>query len=178
MERDKAWDRERDRHRDRRDVESERHLGKDHRRDREPDYRSERRDRERSRDRIPSGDGQRDRERQRQKEKERRARAKSMERGLEEELGHNRDWERVGRASWEEEEEGERRAGGRLRAYSNPDEVFDDLRGDTRELWDPHLGEDPGRERSHTHSSGDTGTTLSPSLGSAGVWCAGWLLLL
>lgn len=195
IERDKAWDRERDRKRDRdrgRDVEWERHMGKDQRRDRERDLRLARaggRDRERSRDRGQSGDRHRERDRQRQKNKDRQqARTRSRERGLEEEPGHSRDWPREDRASWEEEGddgERERRARGRQRVHSGPEEVFDELRsiegrGDTREFWDPRQGEGPGRERSHTYPNGETGTTLRPPLGSAGVfvWCAGVAFLL
>ncbi|XP_041647422.1 coiled-coil domain-containing protein 50 isoform X1 [Cheilinus undulatus] len=169
IERDKG---ERDRHRDRdrgRDVEWERHMGRDHRRDREQDLRSERRERERSRDRGHSGDRQRERDRQRQKDRERRARTRSMERGLEEEPGHSRDWPRVARASWEEEgddAERERRARGRPRVHSGPEEVFDELRGDSRELWDPRVGEGPSREHTNTHPSGDTGRIVHRGSGA------------
>ncbi|KAM7012297.1 coiled-coil domain-containing protein 50 [Tautogolabrus adspersus] len=174
IERDKAWDRERDRNREKdrgRDVEREGYRGKDHRKDREQDFRSERRDQERSRDRGHSGDGQRERERekQRQKDRDRRARTRSMERGLEKDPGHSVDRHKNGRASWEEEgddAERERRAMGRLRVHSGPEEVFDDLRGNTRELWDPDLGEGPGRERSNTHPSGETGRIVHKGSGA------------
>ncbi|XP_049442908.1 coiled-coil domain-containing protein 50 isoform X1 [Epinephelus fuscoguttatus] len=158
VDRDKAWDKKRDRqhNRDRgRDPEWERHIGKEQRRDREQDLRGARaagRDRERSRERGLSGDRQRERDRQRQTDKDRqRVRTRSMERGLDDEPGHSRDWPREGRASWEEEGddgERERRAGGRQRVHSGPDEVFDELE---------EQGEGPGRERSHSHPSEDTG---------------------
>lgn len=188
-ERDKAGGRERDRHRDRdrdRDLEWERHVGKDQRRDRAQDYMGERaggRDRERSRDRGLSGDRHGERDRQRQKNKDRpQARTRSKERGLDVdylEQGPSRDWPREGRASWEEEEddgERERRARGRQRVHSGPEEVFDEPRSDegrgwTGELWDPQQGEGPGRERIHTYPSGETGTTLRLPLGSAGGVC-------
>ncbi|XP_060889590.1 coiled-coil domain-containing protein 50 isoform X1 [Labrus mixtus] len=168
IERDKAWDRERDRNREKdrgRDIERERerHRGKDHRNDREQDFRSERRDQERSRDREHSGDGKREREKQRHKDRDRQARTRSMERGLEKDPGHRGDWLKDGRASWEEEgddAERERRGRGRLRVHSGPEEGFDELRDNTRELLDPDLGEEPGRERSNTHPSGETGRII------------------
>lgn len=186
IERDKAGDREKDRKQDRdrgRELEMERQMGKNQRRDREQDLRGARaggRDRERSRDRAQSRDRHRAGDRQRQKDGQR-ARTRSRERGLDEDFSER--MAREGRVSWEEEEddcERERRARGRQRVYSSPEEVFDEHRsdegrGDTREYWDPQQGEGPSRERSHTHPNGETGTTLSPPLGSAGVfvWCAG-----
>ncbi|XP_050932954.1 coiled-coil domain-containing protein 50 isoform X2 [Lates calcarifer] len=183
-ERDKAGGRERDRHRDRdrdRDLEWERHVGKDQRRDRAQDYMGERaggRDRERSRDRGLSGDRHGERDRQRQKNKDRpQARTRSKERGLDVdylEQGPSRDWPREGRASWEEEEddgERERRARGRQRVHSGPEEVFDEPRSDegrgwTGELWDPQQGEGPGRERIHTYPSGETGRIVHRGSGA------------
>nr|XP_019936859.1 PREDICTED: coiled-coil domain-containing protein 50 isoform X1 [Paralichthys olivaceus] len=162
-------DKERDRHRDRdksRDLYLDKHEGKDQRRDREPDLRGMRtggRDREKSRDRGRSGDRYRERER---KEKESaRARTRSVERGLDEgylEQGHGRYWARL-------EDEGERRAGGRQRVQSNPEEVFDESRGnegrgDTRELWDPREG--PSKERSHSHPSAETGRIVHRGSGA------------
>lgn len=192
IERDKAWDRERMKDRQHnqdkgRDLERERRLGKEQRREREQDIRRARtggRDRERSRDRGQSWDRHRERDRQRQKDKDReRVRTKSRERELEEEPGYSRDWLREGRASWEEEGddgERERRARGRQHIHSGSEEVFEELRkdegrGDTRELRDTQKGEGPSRKRCHTHPNEETGTTVSPSLGSAGVfvWCAG-----
>uniref|UniRef100_A0A668AX68 Coiled-coil domain-containing protein n=1 Tax=Myripristis murdjan TaxID=586833 RepID=A0A668AX68_9TELE len=179
IERDKALDRERDnkqrdrernRHQDRergREQEWDRDPGKDHRRDRERE-REGVRDRERSRDRALSGDRHRETDRQRHKDRDKhRARTRSRERGLEEHLepvlGHSRDWLREDRVSWEQEDddnEMERR--GRQRVHSGLGEVFeehrnDDVRGETRELWDPWQREGPGRERSHTHPIKETG---------------------
>ncbi|KAG7230702.1 hypothetical protein INR49_019515 [Caranx melampygus] len=190
IERDKARDRERDRQRDwdrRRDLEWERHMGKDQRRDRGQDVRGARaggRDGERSRDRGHTGDRHRERDRQRQKDKDRsQARTRSWERGLDEdylESGHGRDWSREGKSSWGEEEddgERERRARGRQLVHSAYDDVFDEPRNDEGrgELWDPQQGEGLCREHIHTQPNGETGTTLSLPLGSAGmfVWCAG-----
>lgn len=181
IERDKTWDRKRDRQHDRdrgRDLELERHMGKEQRRDREQDLRGVRaggKDGERSRERGLSGDRQRERDRQIQKDKDRqRVRTRSMERGLEEEPGRSRDWPREGRASCEEhgdDGERERRAGTRQRVQSGPEEVFDDPE---------EQGGVPGRERSQSRANGETGTTLSHPLGSAGVfvWCAGFAFLL
>lgn len=185
--REKEWvkerDRNHDRHRDRdRDLELERQMGRDRRRDREHDLRGARvgeRDRERSRDRGQSGGGHRVRDRQRQRDEQ--VRTRSRERELDEDF-----LERVPRkvrASWEEDDdERERRARGRQRVHSNPEEVFDEHRskegrGHTKDFWDPQQGEGPSGERSHTHPNGETGTTLSLPLGSAGVfvWCAGVL---
>lgn len=190
IERDKAWDRYGDRqhNKDRgRDLDRERHLEKDQMRDREQDLRRAReggRDRVRSRDRGHSGDRHGERDRWRQKDKDReRVRTRSRERELEEERGFSREWPTQGRASWEEEEDdGERgrRTGGRQRIQSGPEEVFDELRndkgrGDTREFWDTREGEGPSRKRCHTHPKEETGTTVNPSPGSAGVFvsCAG-----
>lgn len=173
VERDKAWDRKRDRYYDQdrgRDLEWERHMGREHqRRDREQDPRWGRaggRDRESPRERVLSGDRQRDRDRQRQKEKDRqRARTRSVERVLDEDRGHSRYSPREGRASWEEEgddAERERRARGRQRVHSGPEDVFDELE---------ERGGGPSREHSQSQTNGETGTTLSPPLGSAGVLC-------
>lgn len=176
IERDETLDRKRERQHDRdrgRDLELERHIGKEQRRDREQDLRGARtggKDGERSRVRGSSGDRQRERDRQTQKDKERQqVRTRSMERGLEEEPGRSRDWLWEGRASWEEQGDygdRERRAGGRQHVQSGPEEVFD---------GPEEQGRGPGRERSHFHADGETGTTLSHPLGSAGVfvWCAG-----
>lgn len=188
IERDKAWDRDGDRqhNQDRgKDLEWERRLGKEQTRDREQDLRRAReggRDRVRSRDRGQSWDRQGERDRRRQKDRER-VRTRSRERELEEEPGFSGDWPRQGRASWQEEEDdGERarRAGVQQRIQSGPEEVLDELRNDkgredTKEFWDTRQGEGPSRKRCHTHPNEETGTTVSPSLGSAGVfvWCAG-----
>lgn len=186
-ERDTARDRDRDKGRD---VEWERHMGKDQRREREQDLRGEAargRHKERSRDKTLSGDTPREKDRQRQKDKDRqRTRTKSREREIDEdylELGHSGDCLKVSRASWEKEEddgERERRAKGRQRVHSGPDEVFEESRsnkgkGDAMVFWDPQQEEGPGRQRNHTFSNGETGTTLSPPLGPVGVfvWCAG-----
>ncbi|XP_076582033.1 coiled-coil domain-containing protein 50 isoform X1 [Chaetodon auriga] len=181
IERDKPRDRERDRHRDRdrgRDLEWERHVGKDQRRDREQDLRRGRtggRDRERSRDRGQSWDRYRERDMQRHKDKDRqRARTRSRERGLEEEPGYSREWLREGRASWEEEGDGgerDRRARGRQRVHSGPEEVFDELRsveerGCTGEFRDTQHGEGPGRKRCHTHPNEETGRIVHRGSGA------------
>ncbi|XP_074491329.1 coiled-coil domain-containing protein 50 isoform X1 [Sebastes fasciatus] len=168
IERDKAWDRKGDRHHERdrgRDLEWERHMGREQqRRDREQDPRVGRaggRERERSRERVLSGDRQREKDRQRQKDKDRqRARTRSTERVLEEEPGHSRDLPKEGRSSWEEEGdagERERRAGGRQRVHSGPDEVFDEP--DER-------GGGPGRERSQSHTNGETGRIVHRGSGA------------
>ncbi|CAG5864522.1 unnamed protein product [Menidia menidia] len=171
IEKDKVWDRERHRHdRERgRGQDWERHVGKDHRTGREVD-----RDTERSRDRGRHVDRYEERERQRLKDKQR-ARTRSRERGIEDhfpEPGHSRDWLRESRTTWEEEEDyGERRTRSRPRAQSNPNEVFDEfrdteVRGDTRELWNPRQWEDPGAERSHSHPGRETGRIVSKASGS------------
>lgn len=165
-----------------RDLEWERDLGKEHRGDREQDPRRVRdggRNRERSRDRGQSWDRQWEKERQRQKG---RARTRSRERHLED-PGHSRDWLREGRASWEDEREDgetERRARGQQRIPSSSEDVFEEPgssegRGDAREHGGTRQGEGPSRKRCHTHSIEETGTTMSPAVGSAGVlvWCAG-----
>ncbi|CAI5639440.1 unnamed protein product [Oreochromis niloticus] len=178
-ERDKTWDRERNRQYDRdggRELEYERYTARDQtrdrdrRRDRDQDLRwgrAEGRDGERSRnrgrslDRQLEGHGHRDKERQR-------ARTRSRERGLEEDFvepAHSRDRLREGRASWEGEEEDferGRRTRGRHRVQSSPNEVFgdhrgDEGRGDSREFWDLQQAEGRGRERSHSQPSGETG---------------------
>ncbi|XP_053287460.1 coiled-coil domain-containing protein 50 isoform X1 [Pleuronectes platessa] len=173
-------DKEKDRHRDKsRDLDLEKHAGKDQRRGREQDLREMRaggRNGERSRDRGQSGDRHRERERQRQKEKETaRARTRSMERGLDVdyfEHGHGREGSREGRTScFDFEDEAERRARGRQRVKSNPEEVFDESRGnegrgDARELWDPRQGEGPSKERSHSHPSAETGRIVHRESGA------------
>ncbi|XP_028260390.1 coiled-coil domain-containing protein 50 isoform X1 [Parambassis ranga] len=184
IERDKGWDGERDRQPDKdrgRDQELERQVGKDHRRGREHDLKWAQaggRDRERSRDRGRSVDRYQEKEKQRQKDKDRhRARTRSRERGLEEDClkpGPSRDCLRNNRASWEvEEDDGERekRAKGRQRVQSGPEEVFDKLRhgegrGGTREFWDPRHGEDPSRGRSHSHPYGETGRVVHRGSGA------------
>ncbi|XP_030583415.1 coiled-coil domain-containing protein 50 isoform X2 [Archocentrus centrarchus] len=172
-ERDKTWDREQNRQHDRdggRGREYDKHMGRDHRRNRDQDLgweRAEGRDRERYRDRGWSVDRERARDRHRDKERQR-ARARSRESGLDLDFlapAHSRDRLREGRASWEEEDnafERKRRAGGRQRAHSSPKDVFDNLRadegrGDNGDFWDLQQGEGPGRERSHSHTSGETG---------------------
>lgn len=187
IERDVVWDRERDKKRDRdrsRDLEWDQHMRRDQRKDREQDFtgRGGGRDGERSRDRGQSGDRHRARDRQRQNGKDgQRARTRSRERNLDEDFLEHLP--REGRASWEEEEddvERMRRARGRQRVHSGPEEVFEEHRrdkgrGDHREFGDPWQGEGPGKERSRAHCNGDTGTTLSSPPGSVGafVWCAG-----
>lgn len=154
IDRDKTGDRRRDRQHERDKWEYERHMGKEQRRAGGRDTR------ERSRERGLSGDRQRERDRQRQKDKDRqRARTRSRERGLDEEPGRSRDQPKEGRASWEEEgDDGERRAGGRQRVQSGPEEVFDELE---------EQGGGPG---SHSQPDEETGTALSPSPGSAEVF--------
>ncbi|XP_029356032.1 coiled-coil domain-containing protein 50 isoform X2 [Echeneis naucrates] len=158
-ERDKAWDRERDRQRDRdrgRDREWDKHQGRDHRRDRE-----------RSRDRGHTGDRQRERDRHRQKDKDRaRARTRSRERGLDEDSlqqGHRED-----RAAWVEGDDDTR---GRQHLLSPSEDVFEEPRsnegrGGTREFWDPRQGEGPGRERVHTYPNGETGRIVHRGSGA------------
>ncbi|XP_069006109.1 coiled-coil domain-containing protein 50 isoform X1 [Embiotoca jacksoni] len=171
IERDQAWDRERDRQRDRdrgRDREGEKYMGKDHRRDKEQELRRAKaggRDGERSRDRGQSWDRQRARDKHKQKDEgKQRARTRSRDRGLEEDFlepGHSRDWPRESKASWEEEEddgERERKAKGRQRIHSSPRELVDgEGKGDNWEFWDPRQGEGGSRERSHSHPIGETG---------------------
>ncbi|KAM3619728.1 uncharacterized protein V6R79_012739 [Siganus canaliculatus] len=181
VERDKAWDRERDRQRARdrgRDLEWERQMGRDPRRDREQDprrVREGRRDRERSRDRGQSWDRHRERERNRQRDKDRqRARTRSRERGLDEEPRHHRERPREGRSSWEMDEddfERERRARARQRVHSGPEEVFDELRSDeervnTKEFWDTRQGEGPDRKPHHSQSSEETGRIVHRGSGA------------
>ncbi|XP_045905636.1 coiled-coil domain-containing protein 50 isoform X2 [Micropterus dolomieu] len=165
IDRDKVWDKERDRQRDRdrdRDLERERPMGKDQRR--EQDLRLER-----TRDRGQSGDRHKERDRQRQKDRQR-ARASSAERALEEEPGHSWDRQREGRASWEDEGddgETERKARGRQRVHSNPEEVFDDLRSEGRgDFRDLRKAEGPGRESIHTHPNGETGRIVHRGSGA------------
>ncbi|XP_062280295.1 coiled-coil domain-containing protein 50 isoform X1 [Scomber scombrus] len=169
-QRDKEWVREKDRHRGR-DLELERQMGKNQRRDREQDLRGARaggRDRERSRDRGQSGDRHRVRDRQRQRDEQ--VRTRSRERRLDEDVSERVP--REGRASWEEDDdERERRARGRQRVHSNPEEVFDEYRsnegrGHTRDFWDPRQGEGPSRERSHTHPDGETGRIVHKGSGA------------
>ncbi|XP_047442870.1 coiled-coil domain-containing protein 50 isoform X2 [Mugil cephalus] len=175
-ERDKARDRERDKHHERdRSREWDRHTGKDHRKDREQDLkyaRADGRDRERSRDRGLSAERQRERERQKDKDRKR-ARDKSRDRGLEEDVlepGHSRNFPRESRASWEEEDDGERerRARGRERVHSDPREVFDEVqvRGDTEEFMSPRQGEGPGREHNRSHLNGETGRIVHRGSGA------------
>lgn len=184
VERDKAWDRDgdRDRHRERdraRDLEWDRRMAKDQRRDEDRRRaRAAARDRERSRDRVQSWDRLRERDMHRQRDTDRqRARTRSRDRGLDEERWHRST--ASPQASWEEEEGGEdaaereRRARGRNRVYSGPEEVFEELRSDegrgyTREVWDTR--QCPGRNRSHTHPSEETGTILSSTPGSQRVF--------
>lgn len=162
IERDKTWDKDRDRQHSRerpRDVELERHKVRDERRDR-----------------ALSGDRVQERHQQRQKDNHgQHARTRSREREID-----SGERLKVGWAPWETEDDGERerRAKGRQRVHSGPEEVFDEQkiykgRGDAREFWDTRHEEGLGKQRSH--SNGETGTTLSPPLGPAGmfVWCAG-----
>ena len=183
-ERDKAWDRGRDRqyYQDGgRDRQGERHYGKEQRRHREQEHlraRERGRNRERSRDREPSWDRHKERDNRRHRDGERvQEGTKSREKVVYEELGHSRDYLREDRASWEEQEddererERERMAKGRQRVQYCPEDGYDELRsdegtGDSRESWD--------RKRTLSQSNKEPGTTASPSLGSAGVfvWCA------
>ncbi|XP_076009132.1 coiled-coil domain-containing protein 50 [Genypterus blacodes] len=176
-ERDKAWDRERDRQRDRergRNLEWERNAGKDQRRERERDPR---RAGGRDGDRALSGDRYRA-DKQRQKDKDRqRMRTRSRDRVLDEDFtehsrGHSTDRLREDRASWEGEEdhgERERRARGRQRVLSGPEDVFEEEhrstegRGASRERWD---AEGPGRERCHTHPAEATGRVVHRGSGA------------
>ncbi|KAM4548824.1 coiled-coil domain-containing protein 50 isoform 2-T2 [Odontesthes bonariensis] len=171
IERDTVLDRDRHRHdRDRgRDQDWERHVGKDQRRGREQDG-----DKERSRDGGRDVDRYEERDRQRRKDKQQ-ARTRSRERELEDDFpepGHSRDRPKGSRASWEEEEDdGRRRARSRQRTHSSPNEVFDEFRSteerdDTREPWDPRQGEDPGRERSHSHPNRETGRIVNKVSGA------------
>lgn len=160
-ERDKAWDREY-RQESSRDLERERYLAKEQRRDREPNHRQPReaaRDGERLRERGHSWD------RQRRKDKERdRARTRSRERELEEDYRHSSSSSREARASWEEEGddgERERSARGRQRVHPGPEEVFEEDRGETREVRDTRHGEGGSRKRSHAHADGDAGTSAA-----------------
>ncbi|XP_012733281.2 coiled-coil domain-containing protein 50 [Fundulus heteroclitus] len=159
-------DKDRSRHERDRDYKTERRVEKEYSRDRELDPR-QRREREKSRDRILSEDMQRERDRQRHKDKDRR-RARSRERALDLdslERGTSRDRPRDSRGSWEEEEEeddGGRRARNLQRVPPSPIEVFDgftngEARADAREIWDLQQEEAPGRERSHSHPSRETG---------------------
>uniref|UniRef100_A0A3Q3JYZ7 Coiled-coil domain-containing protein n=1 Tax=Monopterus albus TaxID=43700 RepID=A0A3Q3JYZ7_MONAL len=181
IERDEAWDRERDKQRDRdrdKDQEWERHAGKNQRSKREQDLRAGTggRDRERSRDRGQSMDRLGDKQRQKDKDRQR-ARTRSRERGSDGdylEPGRSRDWPRETRSSWDEEDNSgkrERRARGRQRVHSGPEEVFDEPsstegRGDARGFWDPQQGEGPGRERSYTQPSGETGRIVHRGSGA------------
>lgn len=166
-ERDKAWDRDYKQDRGQ-DLEWERS------RDREQNHRQAReagRAGERTRDRRPSWDrqGQRDRDRDR-------ARTMSRERELEEDYRHSSSSSREPRASWEEEGddgERERSARGRQRLLPGPEDVFDEGRGDAREVRDGRQGEGAGRKRGHTHPDDYAGTTEGPSpgAGSGGRVC-------
>lgn len=168
-ERDKAWDREY-KQENSRDLEWERHLAKEQRRDRERNHRQAG---------EAGGDGERlrerghSRDRQRQKDRERdRARTRSRERELEEGYRHSSSSSREAKASWEEEgDDGvrERSTRGRQRIHPGPEEVFEEGRGDTREVWDTRQGEGASRKRSHTHADDDAGTSAAGLC----VWCAG-----
>lgn len=180
-------ERGRDTHRDRdrgRDREWESSIGKDQRREGEP---GRGRHRERSLDKALSWDRLRERDRQRQKDRQH-ARTRSSEREIEDdylEPGQRRNEPRVAMASWdggEEDGEREKSAKGRQRVHSGPDEVFEEHRSskgraDTKEVLHPRQEEGPGRQRSHAYATEETGTTLSPRPGHAGVfvWCAGLL---
>lgn len=175
-ERDKAWDRG-DKQESSQDLEYERHLAKEQqRRDREQNHRTGReagRDGERLGERGHSWDRQRQRDRERN-----RARTRSRERELEDDYRHSSSSSREPRASWEEEGddgEWERSARGRQRVHSGPEEVFEDKRGDAREVWDSRQGEGAGRKRSHTHTDDDAGTSAAGLCVCVGCW-RGWLL--
>lgn len=161
-ERDKAWDRER-KQESSRDPEWERHVAKEQqRRDREQNHRQ---GREAGRDGERLREGGHSWDRQRQKDRERnRARTRSRERDLEEDHRHSSSSSREPRASWEEEgDDGERERStrGRQRLHPGPEEVFEEERGDTREVWDSRQGEGAGRKRSHTHTDDDAGTSAA-----------------
>lgn len=168
-ERDKAWDREYKQETSR-DLEWERYLPKEQRRDREQNHRQAREagwDGERLRERGPSWDRQREKDRERN-----RARTRSRERELEEDYRHSSSSSREARASWEEEgDDGERERStrGRQRVHPGPEEVFEEGRGDTREVWDTQRGEGASRKHSHTHTDNDAGTSAAGLC----VWCAG-----
>lgn len=172
LERDRDREKDRYRHDRDRDYKMERHVEKEYTRGRERDPR-QRREREKSRDRITSDDLQRDGDRTRLKERQR---ARSRERVLDLdalEPPSGRDRLRENRGSWEEEEDGGgRRARSRQRIHSSPVEVFDPLingeaRGGSREMWDVQQVEAPGRERSHSHPSRETGHAVHKGSGSA-----------
>ncbi|XP_041861424.1 coiled-coil domain-containing protein 50 isoform X1 [Melanotaenia boesemani] len=162
IERDKAWDRERQRQG--RDWDWERQVRKDQRRDREQDLRLPG-DWEKSRDRGHSGDRYGERDKRRQKDKQR-ARARSRDRGLDEdflETKQSRDWPMDSRATWDKEDnDSKRRAGSRQRSHSSPNKAFDEFKSDeghrnSREFWDPQQGEGPEIEHSHSHPNKETG---------------------
>ncbi|KAM9384430.1 coiled-coil domain-containing protein 50 isoform 1-T1 [Pholidichthys leucotaenia] len=176
LERDKTGDREKRRDYGR-DWEYERCMEKDRFRDGEYDTRRGRAEQKnRERGRGHSGDRYIEKERQREDYKERqRARTRSMEQGLDEyflEPGHSRERPRDTRSSWEEDEVGgERKAQHRPRAPSTPREVFDELwsderRGDSRELLDLRQWEGPSRERTRSHSNGETGRIVHRGSGA------------
>ncbi|XP_051930159.1 coiled-coil domain-containing protein 50 isoform X3 [Hippocampus zosterae] len=163
-ERDKGLERERDRRLERdglRDIEHDYHLRKHQRSDREQDMRTTRggRERERLRDRTHSEDRPEVRDKQTHKGKDgQRVRAKSRERA------HDGDFiePRGDRVSREEEEDEARRARGRQRVQSGPDDVFEESRnnrgrGDSRELWEP--------SGKRTPSSGETGRLVHKGSG-------------
>ncbi|XP_057697230.1 coiled-coil domain-containing protein 50 isoform X1 [Corythoichthys intestinalis] len=166
-ERDKGWDR--DREKDRRhdrdsgwEVERDYHLRKQQRSDRDQDMRSGRggRDRERSREREHGEDRNEARDKQTHKSKDtQRARARSRERELTDDFVEPRG----GRMSREEEEDDARRARRHQRVHSEPDDVFEDHRkkegrGDSRDLWET--------SGNHTLSIGETGRIVHKGSGA------------
>ncbi|XP_026201044.1 coiled-coil domain-containing protein 50 isoform X2 [Anabas testudineus] len=181
---DTARDRDRDRQGDRdrgREMDWERHMAKDQKREREQDLRGEAargRHRERSRDKTIIDDASTEREQQRHKDKDRQhARTRSKEKEIHEdylEAGHSGDWQKVGMASWEvqeddgERERRERRAKGRQRVHSDPNEESRSYKGtgDTREFWDPQQEEGPGKQRNNAYSNGETGHIVHKGSGA------------
>uniref|UniRef100_A0A8C6U3U7 Coiled-coil domain containing 50 n=1 Tax=Neogobius melanostomus TaxID=47308 RepID=A0A8C6U3U7_9GOBI len=145
-DREAGWDRQYDRY--------ERRGRQEERRHREGDP---------SRDRGLSADRLQDRERHRHKDQNR-ARTRSRDRVLDEDYYDDRT--RRDRPSWEDEEvEQERRANGRRRVESNPDDVFEEhsdrSKKESRELW-----EGPTREGGHSHPSTETGRILHKGSGA------------
>lgn len=168
-EQDKAWDKE-NKHQSSRDLELEKNLAKEQRREREQNHRQAReagRDGERLRERGHSWDRQKRKDRENE-----RARTRSRERELQEDYRHSSSSSREARASWEEEgDEGERERStrGRQRLQPGPEEVFEEGRGDTREVLDTRQGEGATGKRSQTHTDDDAGTSAAGLC----VWCAG-----
>ncbi|XP_077389302.1 coiled-coil domain-containing protein 50 isoform X2 [Festucalex cinctus] len=162
---ERDWERERDRRYDRdggREVDQDHYLRKQ-RSDREQDMRTVRggRDRERSRDRGHGEDWPEVRDKQKGKDGQR-ARPRSSQRALDDDLVEPRG-DRMSREEEDDNAERARRARGRQRVQSGPDDVFEELRnnkgrGDNRELW-----EASGKR---TPSSGETGRIVHKGSGT------------